>query len=131
MSTGCFYYISFFDQISYYTQCTCILQIVRGGKSFAVFVDWSVTTKLFQWNSLCNRPCPCKATVQLQKFSSELQFSSATTILFHLKQFVIYGKMHAIPLKNHVMLTWSLLQPLSIARACTLSFKFMQATAHC
>ena len=58
-------------------------------KSFAVFVDQSVTMKLCQWNSLCNWSWPCKTTIQLRMFSSKLQFSSATMKLFHLKGFAI------------------------------------------
>ena len=62
-------------------------------KSFVVFADQLVTMKLFQWNSTCNcnGPWPCKTTVQTQKSSSTLQFSSATMKLFHLEQFAIYG----------------------------------------
>ena len=33
-------------------------------KSFIVFVDRSVTTKLFQWNSLCNRLWSYNSTIQ-------------------------------------------------------------------
>ena len=40
--------------------------------SFMVFAVWPVTAKYFQWNSLCNRPWPCKTIVQLRKISSEL-----------------------------------------------------------
>ena len=35
-----------------------------------------------EWNNLCNRPLPCKTTVQPEIFSSESQFSSATAKLF-------------------------------------------------
>ena len=44
-----------------------------------VFADRSVTTKLFQWNSLCNRPWPCSnhkffpgnwLVLQLRNFST-------------------------------------------------------------
>ena len=60
-------------------------------KNFLVFSDQSVTTKLLQ-NSLCNnRLWPCNTAIQLQMFSSELQFNFATAKLFHLKQFAIYG----------------------------------------
>ena len=60
-------------------------------KSFMVFVDWLITTKLFQWNSLCNRYWPCKTTVQPQNFYNKLHSSSATSKLFHLKCFAVYG----------------------------------------
>ena len=77
-----------------------ILQIVWGGKKFCGFCRLMVTMKLFHWNSLCNRLWPYKTTIQLWMLSSELQFSSATTKLFHLKWFVaIYGI-------NLVFVTW-------------------------
>ena len=66
-----------------------ILQIVQFEvEKFRGFCESISTLKLFQWNSLCNRLWPCKTTIQPWKFSSELQFSSATTKLFHL---AIYG----------------------------------------
>ena len=60
-------------------------------KSFIVFVDRSVTMKLFQWNSLCNRLWSYNSTIQPWMFSSELQFSFATAKLFHLEWFAIYS----------------------------------------
>ena len=50
-------------------------------KSFTVFTDRLVTTKLFQWNSLCNRSWPCKTIIQPQMFSSKLEFNFATVKL--------------------------------------------------
>ena len=50
-----------------------------------------ITSKLFQWNSLCQRLWPYKITVQPCMFSSELLFSFATVKLFHLERFAMYG----------------------------------------
>ena len=70
-----------------------LLKMMKSLPSFVVFTDQSVTTKLFQWNSLCNRLWPYKTTLQPQMLSSKLQFSFAycKTFLYHLKQFAIYG----------------------------------------
>ena len=67
-------------------------------KSFAVFTDQSVIAKLFQWNSLYNRPWPYKTTVQPQMFSSELQFSFTTVKLF---RFAIYSSYKEYVLKKN------------------------------
>ena len=73
-------------------------------ENFAVFTDRSVTVKLFQWNSLCNRLCPCNTTIQPWMFSSELQFSSVITKLFHREWFAIYGTHQMTKCINHATL---------------------------
>ena len=74
------YLVTYINPMSNCPFCQKILYIANHSrwKSFAVFTDGSITVKLFQWNILCNRFWPCKTTIQLQKFSSELHCNHET-----------------------------------------------------
>ena len=58
-------------------------------EKFCSFVDWLVTTKLYQENSLCNRLCPYKSNCNFFQQITVYYYYHET---FHLKQLAIYRR---------------------------------------
>ena len=67
-----------------------ILKIIQGGKVLQFFTDWSVTAKLFQWNSLCNRLWSYKTTIQ------QWMFPANYSLVMQPKNFSASNDLHIL-----------------------------------